>query len=123
MEEADVLHLLREVSRSGNGSADGPVLTVASRKGVENGILTDRATFCNTALTEQQNATTSDDMVVVEETSGLNMQIEGDHDDAEIYRLIAEDLKPKTGDPDADIKQKISLQFLESAADLNKLLV
>lgn len=123
MKDADVLHLLREVSRWGNDFTDVPVLAVASRKGSENGILTDTETFCNTALTEQQNATTSGNVVVEKETNVGNMQNEGGQDDAEIYRLIAEDLKPEIGDPDACIKQNISLAFLESAAGLNKSVV
>lgn len=122
MEETNILQLLRVVCRWGNGSADAPVLTV-SRKVTKNGMSTEVATFCSTVLAEQQNATTSVNVMVAEEADGGNMVIEGGHDDAEIYRLIAEDLKPKIGDPDADIKQKISLAFLESAVGLSTSLV
>ncbi|XP_021932271.1 protein artemis-like isoform X2 [Zootermopsis nevadensis] len=122
MEEAGILDLLKKVSRWGNGSSDMPLITV-SKKCTKNGISSDMATFSTTALMKQENAASSGNFVVVEEASRGNMPIEWSNDDAEIYRLIAEDLKPKIGDPDAIIKQNIRLEFLEIAACLNKSVV
>lgn len=123
MKEEDILQLLKEVSRWENGLTDAPVLTVSSRKDNEKMMSADKTTFCSTRHAEQQNMTTSHNDTLVKEANGGNLQNERVHVDAEIYRLIAEDLKPKIGDPDADIKESISLEFLESAASLNKSLV
>jgi hypothetical protein len=120
MEEADVLQLLREVSRWGNSYIDPPVLTVSSRKGTRNGMSTDVTAVCSSRHTEQKSTMTSHNETDIKEASQGNMQNEEGYDDSEIYKLIAEDLKPKIGDQDANIRHRISLAFLETSAALNK---
>jgi hypothetical protein len=120
MEEADVLKLLREVSRSGNGCIDPPVLTVSSRRGTRNGVSTDVTAVCSSQHTEQQNTITSRNEADVKEGSRCNVQNEEGYIDSDIYRLIAEDLKPKIGDRDVNIRHRMSLAFLNSAVALNK---
>jgi hypothetical protein len=116
MEEADVLWLLKEISRWGDGFTDAPVLTVSGSKGTENGVLTDMTSVCSKRLTEQENTSSSNSETDVNKACGGYVQNEGHHVNPEIYRLIAEDFKPKTGDSDVDIRQNISLEFLENAA-------
>lgn len=120
MEAADVLQLLREVSRWGNGYVDLPVLTVSSRKDTRNGMSTDVTTVCSSRHTEQQNTIASHNETKMKEASQCNMQNEEGYVDSEICRLVAEDLKPKIGDQDVDIRHRISQAFLETAAALNK---
>jgi hypothetical protein len=120
MEAADALQLLREVSMWGNGSIDPPVLIVSSRKDTRKGMSTDVTTVCSSRHTEQQNTVTSHNETNMKEASQCNMQNEEGHVDSEIYRLIAEDLKPKIGDQDVDIRHRISRAFLETATALNK---
>jgi len=116
MKEADVLWLLKEISRWGDGFTDAPLLTVSGSKGTENDVLTDMTSVCSKRLTEQENTSTFDSETDVNEAYGGTVQNEGRHVDPEIYRLIAEDFKPKIGDSDMDIRQNISLEFLENAA-------
>lgn len=120
MEAADILQLLREVSRGGNGCIDPPVLTVSSRKDTRNGMSTDVTTVCSSRHTEQQNTVTSHNETNMKEASQCNMQNEKGYVDSEICRLIAEDLKPKIGDQDVDVRHRISQAFLETAVALNK---
>lgn len=120
MEAADILQLLREVSRGGNGYIDPPVLTVSSKKDTRNGMSTDVTTVCSSRHTEQQNTITSHNETNMKEASQCNMQNEEGYVDSEICRLIAEDLKPKIGDQDVDVRHRISQAFLETAAALNK---
>lgn len=123
MKEADILRLLKEVSRWGDSFTDAPVLTVSSSKGTENGMSTDVTSVCSIRLTEQQNMSTSDNETDVNKAYGGNVQNGGHHVDPEIYKLIAEDFKPEIGDSDMDIRQSISLEFLEYAAGQNSSLV
>lgn len=116
MKEADVLRLLKAISRWGDGFTDAPVLTVSGSKGTENGMLTDMTSVCSKRLTEQEKTSTSDSETDVNKAYGGNVQNEGHRVNPEIYRLIAEDFKPKIGDSDVDIRQNISLEFLENAA-------
>jgi hypothetical protein len=115
MKEADVLWLLKEISRWGDGFKDAPVLTVSGSNGTENGMLTDMTSVCSKTLTEQECTSTSDSESDVNRAYGGNVQNEGNHVNPEIYRLIAEDFKPKIGDSDMDIRQSIALEFLENA--------
>ena len=116
MKEADVLWLLKEISRWGDGFTDAPVLTVSGSKDTENGVLTDITSVCSKRFIEQENTSTSDSETDVNKAYGENVQNEGHHVNPEIYRLIAEDFKPKIGDLDMDIRQSISQEFLENAA-------
>jgi len=116
MKEADILWLLKEISRWGDDFTEAPVLTVSGNKGTENGVLTDMTSVCSKRLTEQENTSTSDSETDVNKAYGGNVQNEGHCVNPEIYRLIAEDFKPKIGDSDMDIRQNISLEFLENAA-------
>lgn len=115
MEKADILWLLKEISR-GDGFTDAPVLTVSGSKGTENDVLTDMTSVCSIRLTEQENTSTSNSEADVNKTCGGYVQNEGHHVNPDIYRLIAEDFKPQIGDSDVDIRQNISLEFLENAA-------
>jgi hypothetical protein len=116
MKEGDILWLLKEISRWGDGFTHAPVLTVSGSKGTENDVLTDMTSVCSKRLTEQENTSTFDSETDVNKAYGGTVQNEGRHVDPEIYRLIAEDFKPKIGDSDMDIRQTISLEFLENAA-------
>jgi len=116
MKEADILWLLKEISRWGDGFTDAPVLTVSGSKDTENDVLTDMTSVCSKRLTEQENTSTFDSETDVNKAYGGNVQNKGRHVDPQIYRLIAEDFKPKIGDSDKDIRQNISLEFLENAA-------
>jgi hypothetical protein len=120
MKESDVLQLLRDVSRLGNGYVDPPVLTVSSRRGARNRISTDVTAVCSSQHTERQNTITSHNETDIKERSQCTLQNEEGHVDSEIYRLIAEDLKPKIGDRDVNIRHSISLAFLNAAVALNK---
>jgi hypothetical protein len=123
VKEANILQLLKEVSRWGDGSADAPVLTVSSRKNTENGMLTGMTSVCIKRHTEKQSTGTSDNETDVNKACGGSMQNEWHHGNTQIYRDIAEDFKPKMGDADVDIRQNISLEFLEYAAGLNRSVV
>jgi hypothetical protein len=81
---------------------------------------TDVTTVCSRRHTEQQNTNTSHNETSMKEASQCNMQNEEAYVDSEIYRLIAEDLKPKIGDRDVDIRHRISQEFLGTASALNK---
>lgn len=116
MKEADILWLLKEISRGGDGFTDAPVLTVSGSKGNENGVLTDMTSVCSKRPTEQENTSTSNSETDLNKVYGVNVQNEGHHVNPEIYRLIAEDFKPKIGDSDVDIRHNISLEFLENAS-------
>jgi len=116
MKEADILWLLKEISRWGDDFTDSPVLTVSGSKDTENGVLTDMTSVCSKRLTEQENTSISDSETDVNKAYGGNVQNKGHRANPEIYRLIAEDFKPKIGDSDVDIRQNISLEFLENAA-------
>lgn len=116
MKEADILWLLKEISRWGDSFTDAPVLTVSGSKGTENDVLTDMTSVCRKRHTEQENTSTFDSETGVNKAYGGNVQNEGSHVDPEIYRLIAEDFKPKIGDSDMDIRQNISVEFLKNAA-------
>jgi hypothetical protein len=116
MKEADILWLLKEISGGGDGFTEAPVLTVSGGKGTENGMLTDMTSVCSKRHTEQENTSTSDSKTDVNKAYGGNVLNEELRVNPEIYRLIAEDFKPKIGDSDADIRQNISLEFLENAA-------
>jgi hypothetical protein len=120
MKEADILQLLKGVSRWGDSLAEAPVLTVSSSKGTENGMLTEMTSVCSKRLAEEQNISACDNEKNVNKACGWNVQNEGHHVDPEIYRLIAEDFKPKIGDSDTDIRESISLEFLEYAAAQNR---
>lgn len=100
----------------GDGFTDAPVLTVSGSRGTENGVLTDTTSVCSKRLTEQEITSTVDSETDVNKAYGGNVQNEGHRVDPEIYRLIAEDFKPKIGDSDVDIRQNISSEFLENAA-------
>jgi hypothetical protein len=115
MKEADILRLLKEISRWGDGFTDAPLLTVSGSNGTENGVLTDMTSVCSKRLTEQEYISTSDSESDVNKACGGNVQNEGHHVNPEIYRLIAEDFKPKIGDSDVDIRQRLALEFLENA--------
>jgi hypothetical protein len=116
MKEADILSLLKEISRWGDDFTEAPVLTVSGSKGTENGVLMDMTSVCSKRLTEQENTSTCDSETDVNKAYEGNVQNEGHCVNPEIYRLIAEDFKPKIGDSDMDIRQNISLEFLENAA-------
>jgi hypothetical protein len=120
IEVAGVLQLLREVSNWGNSYIDPPVLTVSSKKGTKNRMSVDVTTACSSRHTKQQNTVTSHNDTNIKEASQCNIQNEEGYVDSEIYRLIAEDLKPKIGDRDVNIRHRISQAFLETAAALNK---
>jgi len=115
MEEADILWLLKEISRGGDDFTDAPVLMVSGSKGTANGTLTDMTSVCSKRVTEQENTSTSNGETDVNKAYGGYVQNKEHHVNPEIYRLIAEDFKPKIGDSDVDIRQNISLEFLENA--------
>ncbi|XP_069698466.1 protein artemis-like [Periplaneta americana] len=122
MADTNIMQLLEEVSTWDN-SSERPVLTIPSRN-MKRVTHAENITFCSDVATKKVVVKTeiSSDAMFVEDDIA---QAEDDDDvisdsQKEICRLVAEDLMPKSGDSDADIRQSISATFLENVIQLKK---
>ncbi|KAJ9574846.1 hypothetical protein L9F63_008006 [Diploptera punctata] len=146
MSEIQTLNMLRKMCLPIYGKDNMPVLTVSKRKETPSINVSPKANNVKTleeCLSDEMEFTEmpSSSQTNVSDRRSLkeykdNMESEEEEEnvveiksmsttdvlqtDADIYRLIAEDLQPKSGDQDADIRQSMSLAFLQAAVDKKK---